>query len=245
MINILMPMSGKSLFYDTDEFHFPKPLVEIEGEPMIACVVKGLTDAEIKKKFIFVVNQEDVKKYHFDRVLRLLVGEDGIVIEQLGETQGAIPSCLLAIDDIDLDKPLLISNSDQVLDVSFDDVIRYFENHDADGGVVTFESVHPQWSYVAFDENGYIAQAAEKNPISSNAIAGIYYYAKGQYFIDSAMSVIRKGYTLNGKYYLSSTINEMVLDRRKLFAYKIDKKQYHSFYSPEMLQDYKELIASR
>jgi dTDP-glucose pyrophosphorylase len=91
---------------------------------------------------------------------------------------------------------------------------------------------------VAFDEREQVCEAAEKKPISNHAIAGLYYFAKAKDFIEAGMRTIEKGAAVNGKYYISSTLNELILDGKKLVAYPVDKTKYHSFYSPEMLNKY-------
>ncbi len=212
---------------------------------MIQRVIEPLINARFEKRFLFVVNEADAKKFHIDRVLRLIVGTDGVVIEQPGESKGALPSCLLLIDHLDPEMPLLISNSDQIVDVDYDATLEYFRSNAADAGCVTFKSVHPQWSYVAFDERGYIAEAAEKKPISNHAIAGLYYFAKARYFISAALRSIEKGSVTGDRFYISSTFNEMILDGRKLLAREIEPSKYHSFYSPEMLSKFIDRMGHR
>jgi NDP-sugar pyrophosphorylase family protein len=226
------------MFYASNEFHYPKPLIDVVGEPMIQRVVEALMTARFEKRFLFVVNEADSKKFHIDRVLRLIVGSDGVVIEQPGESKGALPSCLLLIDQLDPEAPLLVSNADQIVDIDFDEMLEFFQSNNADAGCVTFKSVHPQWSYVAYDERGYIAEAAEKKPISNHAVAGLYYFAKAKYFVSAALRAIEKGSVTGDRFYISSTFNELILDGRKLLAREIEASKYHSFYSPEMLSKY-------
>jgi NDP-sugar pyrophosphorylase family protein len=226
------------MFYASKEFHYPKPLIDVVGQPMIQRVVEALMAARFEKRFLFVVNEADAKKFHIDRVLRLIVGNDGVVIEQPAESKGALPSCLLLIDHLDLEAPLLISNSDQIVDIDYDEALAFFQENGADAGCVTFKSVHPQWSYVAYDERGYIAEAAEKKPISNHAVAGLYYFAKAKYFVSAAIRAIEKGTVTADRFYISSTFNELILDGRKLLPREIEPSKYHSFYSPEMLSKY-------
>ena len=109
---------------------------------------------------------------------------------QQGETKGAACSCLLAINHIPPDDPLIVANADQIIDWDLNAVLSYFEEGDFDAGTICFESVHPRRSYVAVDEQGEVVEAAEKKPISRNAIAGFYYYRRGSDFIQAAMKSI-------------------------------------------------------
>jgi len=238
VINILIPMAGTSSFFPPTEHYFPKPLIDVRGKPMVEAVVESFQSITRAQKFMFVINRKDNVNFFLGNTVRLLCGDNCRVVEQRGDARGALCSALLLIDDINNDTPLLISNSDQVVDVDFEKVLRFFEERDADAGTVVFNSVHPQWSFVRMDENGLVNATAEKRPISNHAIAGLYYFKTGKNFVDAAFEVIRKGATLNGKYFLSSAFNELILKQKRVVAYPIEKECYHSFFSPQKIEQY-------
>ena len=37
-----------------------------------------------------------------------------------------------------------------------------FVNADVDGGILTFESTHPKWSYAKLGDDGFVSEVAEK-----------------------------------------------------------------------------------
>lgn len=194
----------------------------------------SLTD----KKFIFVVNKADCDRHHLDNVLSLLTDSQCEIVKLSGETKGAICSVLMAIEYINSQKHLIISNGDQVIDVNLPQVMQDFEGRKLDAGVITFESVHPKWSYIRTDEGGHIIEAAEKRPLSKNAIAGFYYFKQGADFVKAAMQSIAKDANVNGLYYIAPTLNEIVLANKVLGYYKIPAEKYHSFYSPQKIKEY-------
>ena len=149
---------------------------------------------------------------------------------------------MFCIDYIDNDAPLIISNSDQIIDVSFEKVIEQFDERDADAGVITFHSIHPRWSYILLDNAGNALEVAEKRPLSNNAIAGFYYYKHGHDFVEAAKRAILKQNHVNGMYYVSASLNELILMNKKIVTYEIDKSQYHSFYSPAKIREYEERL---
>jgi NDP-sugar pyrophosphorylase family protein len=238
MINILIPMAGKSLFFNTEEHYIPKPLIEVKGKPLIEWVLSSLQTIGREKRFTFVINRQDNINFYLANTVRLLSGDDCRVVEQRGDAGGALCSCLLAIEDINQDQPLLISNSDQVLTIDFEAALSYFETKQADAGAVVFKSVHPQWSYVRLDQDGWVVATAEKRPISNQAIAGLYYFRRGRDFVESAFRVIRKSVKVNGRYFISSTLNEMILANKRVAAYAIEKENYHSFFSPQKIEQF-------
>jgi len=239
MINILIPLAGSNQFFDKKEYPYPKPLIEINNKTMIEHVIENFNNIKEEKQFIFIVNSEDCKKYHLDNVLNLLTNNSCKVVKIDNVTKGAACSAMMAIEHINNDTPLIISNADQLFDDNLDDIISHFK--DVDGGVVSFDSIHPRWSYARLNEDNYIVETAEKRPLSKNAIAGLFYFKNGKYFINSAMKMIQKDASVNNLYYISPTLNEMVLDNKKLVICKIDNEKYHTFYTPQKIQEYERL----
>jgi len=239
MINILIPLAGQNQFFPEAEYPFPKPLIELNGKTMIELVINNFDSVKEEKQFIFIVNSVDCKKYHLDNVLNLLTNEKCKIIKINNKTKGAACSAMMAIEYINNHDSLVIANADQLFDDDMSEIINSFK--DVDGGVVSFESIHPRWSYARVDENNYIVETAEKRPLSKNAIAGFFYFKNGKDFIDSAMNMIKKDANVNELYYISPTLNEMVLNNKKLIVKTIDNNKYHTFYTPQKVQEYERL----
>lgn len=239
MVNILLPMGGAT-FFNLPEYPFPKPLIEIHNKPIIQLVIENLNRIKSEKNFIFIVNSEDCREFYIDKTINLLAGESCQIIKLTGETRGAACSVLMAIEHIDNELPLIIANSDQIFENDINQAIDYFQEENFDAGVVCFDSVHPRWSYVRTDQEGYIVESAEKRPISKNAIAGFYYFKHGRDFVRAAMQSIKKDNNVNGLYYIAPAIGELVLERKKLGVYKIDVEQYHTFYTPQKIKEYEQ-----
>lgn len=240
MINILMPLAGRSVFFDGPEYHYPKPLIEIHGKTMIEWAINDYKKIREEKRFIFIVNASDCSKHHIDNVLSLLTDHQCEIIRLEKETKGAACSALMAIDYIDNEDRLIIGNSDQIFDEDLNAVLKFFEKRGADGGVICFNTVHPRWSYVRLDDNSKIVESAEKRPISTKAIAGFYYFKKGKSFVSAAMRSIEKGASVDGIYYIAPVFNEMVLESKNLEVYETDSDKYHTFYSPQKIEEFEQ-----
>ena len=247
MINILVPMAGKSVYFVGSEYTSPKPLLEIGEHIMIQHVVDYLKSIQSEHRFIFVVNEDDCKKYYLDDVLKLVTDNKSIIVKQSGNTKGAVGSCLLAIDYIENDTPLIISNSDQVIKHPIKNIIQYFNQKRADAGVVGFTSVHPKWSYALEDDaqSSQVIEVAEKRPISKNAIAGFYYFRQGIDFVNAAKRMIKKEASVNELFFIAPTLNEMILENSNVLLYKISNDEYHSFYNPNKMKEYIQLVTKR
>ena len=66
-----------------------------------------------------------------------------------------------------------MANSDQFVEWSSSKFLYKMQEQDLDGGILSFSSTHPKWSYAKVDENGHVTEVAEKKPISNNATVGI------------------------------------------------------------------------
>lgn len=234
-MKVLVPISGRTSFFPQDDYFFPKPLVEVVGMPMIELVVQQLKKALSDTTFTFVIDRDDARTFSLDRTLQLAAGPTAKIIERPGPTSGALCSCLLAVDDIDPEAPLLISNSDHVLTADLRAKIDYFLNAGADAGVITFDSVHPRWSYVLNSGENRVAQAFEKKVVSRNAIAGIYWFRRAGLFIQAAQRAILNDANTNGMFFISAALNEAILSGADVMFQPIDKQDYHSFYAPSLI----------
>lgn len=237
MINVLLPAMGTSSFFK--DSYFPKPMYEIKGKTMLELIVEDYANLE-PKNYIFIFSDEDCLKFHIDSSAKLL-SLASQVIRLRNQTAGALCTCLMAVNYVNDDEELIIANSDQIIEVDYRRVIDYFHGMDADAGVITFPNIHPRWSY-ARKKNDEVVEVAEKRPLSKDAIAGFYYYKHGKDFVEAAKNAVIKRNNLNGKYYISASINELILMGKKVGYFDIEKKQYRSFYSPAKIKEYEESL---
>lgn len=215
----------------------PLWLSEIEGGGLL---VERVIDAYRQfnpTRFVFAVRQHDVRTHHVDAILRLIVPECSLV-ELKKETQGAACTALLAIDQIDPDAELIIANVTDMVEVDLRDVVGHFRRSGAAAGTIVFDSLHPRYSYVRLGRDGEVAEAAEKRPISRNAIAGFFWFARAREFVEAAQAMILKDAHVNGRYYVAPALNEYVLRGRRVLAWKIGAEQYHPLKSTQQVNSY-------
>ncbi|MDP1842849.1 MAG: glycosyltransferase family 2 protein [Sediminibacterium sp.] len=236
MLKIIIPLAGPSELFSNAGYYYPKPLIEINGKIMIEHVLQNPTSIKEIHRFIFIITEEDATKFHLDNVLKLL-SQNCDVIKLKKPTKGGLCSTLMAIDKIDSNDSLLILNGDQILDIDFNDIIKFWQVESVDVGLLTFKSVHPRWSYARI-ENDSVVQTAEKNPISNNAIAGYYYFKNATDFFTASFESIKNDVQLDGMFYIAPIINQYILRNQRVKSVSIEAKAYHSFYSPQMVSEY-------
>jgi dTDP-glucose pyrophosphorylase len=238
-MNILILMSGKSEAFKDAGYIYPKNLIEVASKPLIQHVIEALTPLkEFAAKFISVIRQDESRKHYTGKVLKIINPEIK-VLEIVRETSGAACSALLAVDYINNDLPLIVTNGDQILlETDISEIVKKFIEMEWDAGVVVFEDVHPRWSYVKCDKNNMVIEAAEKRPISKHATAGFYYFKKGKDFVAATMEMINKDAHYNGLFYICPTLNEMILRNAKIGIHQIDRAKYRSLATPNDVQKY-------
>jgi dTDP-glucose pyrophosphorylase len=238
MINILIPLGGTSPFFEPTHYPFPKPLIEVGRKPMIQVVIDQFASIKDPHRFIFVLAKEDCQKFYLDDTLKLLANGNCVIIKKPNETQGAACTSLLAIDHINNDDELIISNGDQFLEADFNALLKKFRHSGASAAVPTFSSVHPKWSYIRVNPRGEVVETAEKRPISNRAIAGMYWFKTGKDFVACATQMIAKDAHVNGAFYIAPSMNELILAGKKLIHVPIDPGNYYSFYSPQKIEEF-------
>jgi dTDP-glucose pyrophosphorylase len=230
-------MTGQNR-YKSEEYFYPKPLITINGKLMIEQSIEKIASIP-DVKVIPIISREDAVEHRLDSVLQqVLLDVKHKILVLDNQTAGALCTCLMVTDILDLDEELIVVNYDQNLDVDSEHVIEYFRKNQADFGVICFQSVHPKWSFVKLNNNGMIVESAEKKPISKNAIAGFYYFKTASIFIDAAKNVLLTSSGQKESYYISESLNQCVLQGLKGLVYEIDSKKYKNFYDSNELKDF-------
>jgi NDP-sugar pyrophosphorylase family protein len=222
-MNILLLAAGSTEF-NTHDGGYPLCLTEVDGMPLIERQTNQAIEAGAKK-LIVALKAEDINKFHLDSVVSLL-SDKAVLVSIPGNTAGSACSALIAIEHIDNEDELLVINGNELLDIEFYDVLQNFRGKKLDAGIVCFSSLHPRYSFARVSEDGMVSEVAEKNPISKSALAGFFWFAKGSAFVNAVQSMIRKDANVNGSFYISPSLNELILDDARVGAYNIMADQY-------------------
>lgn len=217
-LNVLVPMAGAGSRFAQQGYTFPKPLIEVNGKPMIQVVVENLN---IEAHYIFIVQQEHYEKYNLKYLLNLIApGCD--IVQVNGVTEGAACSTLLAKEFINNDNPLVMANSDQYVEWNSNECMYAFTADEIDGGILTFEATHPKWSYARVGTDGFVSEVAEKKVISNEATVGVYYWKKGSDYVKYAEQMIEKNIRVNNEFYVCPVFNEAISDSKKIKVKRVE-----------------------
>jgi HAD superfamily hydrolase (TIGR01509 family) len=231
-LNVLIPMAGAGLRFEQAGYTFPKPLIDVDGKPMIQVVIDNLN---IDANYIFVVQKAHREKYNLDTLLNL-IAPGCKIIETKGITEGAACTALLAKEHINNDAPLFFANSDQFVEWDSNEFMYKMQESNCDGGIVTFKSIHPKWSFAKLNEIGLVMEVAEKNPISDNATVGYYFWKHGSEFVKYAEQMIEKDIRVNNEFYVCPVFNQAIEDSKQIRIF--EAKKMWGLGTPEDLRYY-------
>jgi dTDP-glucose pyrophosphorylase len=239
MTNVVVPMAGVGSRFASAGYDVPKPLIDVAGIPMIQRAIWG---AGIGGRVIYIVQSEHNKEYNLSELLPGFTPElEVLVLEVDGVTEGAASSVLAAKEYINNDELLVICDSDGVVEWEPNEfLIDAGEGRGLDGSIAVFTSKDPKFSYAKTDENGIVTMVAEKDPISENACAGVYYWRFGSLFVEYAEKMIRADKRINGEFYVAPVYNEAIAEGAKVGVYAVDN--YSPMGTPEELDEYMKIV---
>lgn len=220
---LIIPCSGRGSRF-APYTSVPKPLIPIAGRPMLDWAVEGM---RMPKKFdhAVVILHEDQVGHELSLVSKTAqrtlerVAETISVKVQRQERQGAAHSVLLAQPLLDSKKSVAVWNCDQWLPEWSRELPP-----DADGWILTFDcpEKNPKWSYVATGPDGYVTRVAEKEPISTEATVGAYFYREARDLFWACEEAIRGNVRVNGEFYLAPTFNHLIQIGRKILPVRTE-----------------------
>ena len=220
MLNILIPMAGRGSRFSKAGYIKPKPLIDVNGKPMIQVVIENIRPNR-EHRFIFVVQKDHVQEYKVDKLLKNLCPTCEIIIID-GITDGAACSALKAKAYINNKEPLMIANADQWINISIDDYLAMWDINKSEGFIMTMYSSDPKWSYIKFDQSEIIVDIVEKAVVSNQATVGIYNFSSGDIFCQFATQMIHEKNMSKGEYYVAPVYKYMLNNNLNIGLFNID-----------------------
>jgi len=234
-----MLLAGLGSRFSKAGYKIPKPLIEIDGQPMFMKALSSIENIDANKSFHFVIRQEHVDSQQLDKLIKgKLPKAHIIIIPEM--TRGAAETALIGARSLAANNGLIVMDCDLWFQSeSYNTMVQEsLEDKTAiSGGVLTFTAEDARYSYAKFGSNGIVTQTAEKQVISNHAITGAYYFGRVSDFVFAAETLLIQ--PLGEKmpeYYMSLLYNILIDERKQVKAAVVDK--YASFGTPEELAAY-------
>lgn len=241
-MKIVIPMSGMGNRFVQAGYTDPKPLIEIDGKPIIEHVVNMFPGEE---DFIFICNSKHLNETNMREVLNRIAPK-GQVIEIPPHKKGPVYAVHCVEGLISSDEEVIVNYCDFSCFWDYEDFLNHTRNRNADGAVPSYKRFHPHMlgtTNYAFmrDEKQWMLEIKEKEPFTDNrmeeyASMGTYYFKKGSYVKKYFKELIDKDINLNGEYYVSLIYNLLVENGLKVSIY--DVQHMLQWGTPQDVEEY-------
>ncbi|MBD1553271.1 NTP transferase domain-containing protein [Pseudomonas typographi] len=245
-MQIIIPMSGFGERFRRAGYSVPKPLIHIEGKPIIAHVIDmfpGETD------FIFICNEEHLAEaaYQMEDTLRRYC-PTGKIIGIPPHKLGPVYAVLEASSLIKENDPVIVNYCDFTCYWDWENFKEFASATQASGVIPAYKGFHPHtlgttnYAYLQ-ERNGWVKDIQEKQPYTSDrmnefASSGTYYFASGALMKKAFSDILRENINVNGEYYVSLAYKPMLSDGLPVAVYPL--QHFMQWGTPADVDEYNE-----
>ena len=236
-------MAGEGKRFKEAGYTIPKPLIEVDGKPMVIRALESLPRAS---KNILIVRKEHLNIDDFKSLLDEYFN-NVIIIEIDYLTEGQASTCLLSESYVPKNSILNIGACDVGFEYNKDLFEKKIEINDS--LIWTYNNnpnvlIHPEmYGWVKRKSNtDEIEFVSCKSPISKNlledhVVSGTFTFKNSDSFFDGIKKMISKNDRVNGEFYLDNIFNHL---HNKSSVFKVEK--YFSWVTPKELENYEKKI---
>jgi NDP-sugar pyrophosphorylase family protein len=243
-MQIVIPMSGFGERFRQAGYAVPKPLIEVDGKPIIQYIVEMFSD---KDDFIFICNEDHLnnKTYEMKSILRSICSSCAIVGIP-SHKLGPVYAVMQSIDFINLNSPVIVNYCDFTCDWDYADFSNMVGETECDGAIPCYRGFHPHtlWSnYYAYvrEESMRACDIQEKTPFTDFpreefTSSGTYYFRTGKLMQQYFERCVAEDLTVAGEYYVSMVYKPMMQDGLNIQVYELE--HFMQWGTPSDLEEY-------
>ncbi len=243
-MQIVIPMSGIGERFLRYGIETPKPLIKVDGKPIIHHVIEMFPG---EKNFIFICNEEHLanKKFMMKEIIKAKAPEAKIISikpHKLGPVY-AVSKVFELIND---NEPIIVNYCDFTCDWDYRKFKKKMIKEKYDGCIPAYRNFHPHslWgNNYAFikEENLLVRDIQEKLPFTDNrmkefASSGTYYFKTGSLMMKSMQYCFDNKLIVNNEYYVSMAFKYLINKNKRIFVYEL--AHFMQWGTPEDLNEY-------
>ncbi len=210
-MQIVIPMSGFGERFKKAGYKIPKPLIEVEGKPIISHVIDMFPGEE---NFLFICNEDHLNNpdYKMREILDMYC-PTGKILSIPSHNLGPVHAVLKAKNLIDLEKEVVINYCDFTCYWDWKHFKNFVLKNKCDGCIPSYKGFHPHslgnTNYAYLKEDlGVVSDIQEKKPYTSNrmeeyASSGTYYFSSGKIMCNALEYVLSEKLKTGSEYYVS------------------------------------------
>ena len=257
-MQIVIPMSGFGERFRRAGYAVPKPLIEVDGKPIIGHIIDlfpGETD------FTFICNQDHLENpdYRMAQILHELC-PTGRVIGIPAHKLGPIHAVRQAEYLLDPARPVIVNYCDFTCYWNWDHFKSFVTDTACAGAIPAYKGFHPHtlgttnYAYIkeAVGENTkpvkgddihgvWALDIQEKQPYTDNrmeefASSGTYYFASAKIMSDAFKQTMEQNINVGGEFYVSLAYKPMLANGEKVAVYPL--QHFMQWGTPDDLHEY-------
>jgi NDP-sugar pyrophosphorylase family protein len=244
-MQIVVPMSGFGERFRRAGYTIPKPLIQVDGKPIIAHVIDMFPG---ETEFVFICNQDhlDTPEYRMESILREYC-PTGKILGIAPHKLGPVHAVLQVEDLIDPARPVVINYCDFSCYWDWQHFKEFVDTSGCVGCIPAYKGFHPHslgstnYAYMRESE-GWLLDIQEKQPYTSNrmdeyASSGTYYFSSGLNMLEAFRQVFDQDLNVNGEYYVSLAYKPLLAAGKRVAVYHL--QHFMQWGTPEDVAEYR------
>jgi NDP-sugar pyrophosphorylase family protein len=243
-MQIVIPMSGFGERFRHAGYTVPKPLIEIDGKPIVGHVIEmfpGETD------FIFICNHEHLNEptYRMEAILKEY-SPSGRIVGIPPHKLGPINAVRQVEHLLDPIEPVVVNYCDFTCYWDWHHFKRYVKETACEGAIPAYKGFHPHslgntnYAYMR-ESDGWVLDIQEKQPYTNNrmeeyASSGTYYFASAQIMSEAFRTVMEQDLKVGGEYYVSLAYKPLLENKKPVAVYPL--QHFMQWGTPEDVAEY-------
>jgi len=237
-------MSGFGERFRRAGYSVPKPLIEIDGKPIIAHVIDMFPG---EKDFIFICNQDhlDTPEYQMESILRQLC-PTGKIVGIPAHKLGPVHAIRQVEELINPELPVIVNYCDFTCYWDWGNFKQFVSKTACAGAIPAYKGFHPHtlgstnYAYMR-EADGWVIDIQEKQPYTDNrmeefASSGTYYFASGKLMSEAFRSTMDQELNVGGEYYVSLAYKPLLAEGSSVAVYPL--QHFMQWGTPQDVAEY-------
>jgi len=251
-MQIVIPMSGFGERFRRAGYSVPKPLIVVDGKPIISHVIDlfpGETD------FIFICNEDHLTNPDYQMALTLKdLCPSGRIVGIPAHKLGPIHAVRHIEHLLDPSRPVIVNYCDFTCYWNWNHFKSFVADTACAGAIPAYKGFHPHtlgntnYAYikeiageVCGQGSGWVADIQEKQPFTDNrmeefASSGTYYFASAKIMSAAFEETMAQNLNVGGEFYVSLAYKPMLVKNEKVAVYPL--QHFMQWGTPDDLHEY-------
>ena len=246
-MQIIVPMSGIGARFIAAGYADPKPLIKIDGIPIIYYVIDLFSG---NNTFHFICNDQHLENTDMRKILLEKIPSAKIYSVSVNDRKGPVDAVLKICDNINNNEEVIVSYCDYGTEWNYTQFLKDIRENNADGAIAAYIGFHPHnlgkdnYAFMKH-EDLWVTDIQEKKSFTGNkmneyASNGTYYFRNGELMKYYFNLLVHKNITINGEYYVSLVYKLMCEDKCRIRIFEINKMLQWG--TPKDLKEYQEWL---